>query len=298
MQYHQTAQYQRGNHRMEPINPKQDQVAATPDGFGIGMSQGQRSAEIVAAVREERMPSPETKALSRWSARLFNKLAFSLLKHNTKDALLNYFFIRNEGMRLLCNEAIEGKENPVMVDIASGFSPRALLLAREVPNLRVIEIDQAPVIDEKKRRFRVGHIDIPENLEFTSADLARVPLSQVLNGLLVDVISAEGLNPYFPPAEVIQIAKGIYKSLKSDGVYVSSIALREGVNEITEALRFASRQVGNILSIMENEEDAKELFIDAGYQEVSLHLATNLADTYDLPKPVFNLEAFIVAKKL
>jgi hypothetical protein len=49
---------------------------------------------------------------------------------------------------------------------------------------------------------------------------------------------------------------------------------------------------------MENEEDAKELFIDAGYQEVSLHLATNLADTYDLPKPVFNLEAFIVAKKL
>lgn len=282
----------------QKMEPKQDQVAPMPDGFALGVSQGQRSAEIVAAVREERMPSPETKALSRWSARIFNKLVFGLLRKNNKEALLNYFFIRNEGMKLLSENALRDEENAIFVDIASGFSPRALFLARELPHVRVIEIDQDSVIQEKKRRLRSGRIELPENLEFISADLGRTPLNQALGGLLVDVISAEGLNPYFPPDEVIIIAKGVYDSLKPNGLYVSSITLREGANEIMEAMRFASRQVGNILSIMETEEDAKQLFLDAGYEDVSIHLPLDLAESHNLPKPVFNLEAFVVAKKV
>jgi len=281
---------------MSEIQPVQDQTQASADLFGLGITQGQRSAEVVAAARADRMPSPETKALSHWTGTVFVKLFFGFLSNQTADAMLNYLFVRNEGMRILSNDILERAEDAVFVDIASGLSPRALFLAREAPNMRVIEIDQKVVIDDKVERLQKAKISIPDNLEWLKADLGTTPLNVALDGLQADVITAEGLNPYFTPEEVTRIASGVKQSLKPGGVYLSTVTLREGVTEIENGLKFLSRQIGRTLSIMENADDAKQLFTDAGYSDVTLYLPTDLAQTYDMPTPVINLEGLVVAR--
>lgn len=280
------------------MEPKQDLVADSPDGFGLGRSQGQRSAEVVAAVRAIKMPSIETEAMSRFAGRIFLRLLTSVLGKSA-EAALNFVPVRTNGIKNLSIEELEGKEDPIFVEVAGGFSPRALWLAREQADIQVIEIDQQFVIDEKQRRLRSKHVEVPENLEWIVADLAREPLKQVLNNRMANVIVAEGLNVYFTPEEVTQIAQGIFNCLKPGGSYISSIGWRKGLDETAKVNSMFIRQAGQWLSIMKTREEAEQLFLNAGFETATVHTLQELAEQYEMNeyKPVFDNEIVVHARK-
>ena len=111
----------------------------------------------------------------------------------------------------------------MLIEIAAGFSPRGILLAKEIPDLTVIEIDLPDVVEEKQKRLERGEIQIPPNISWKSADLGVEPLDQVLDQQQVDVVSAEGLMPYFEYADITRIARQIYQSLKPGGALIADL---------------------------------------------------------------------------
>ena len=70
----------------QPIERKPSPTA-TPggDSFGLGRTPGQRGAEILAGFRAEKLPSPETRALSRMSGRVFARLLLNLADEESKS---------------------------------------------------------------------------------------------------------------------------------------------------------------------------------------------------------------------
>ena len=286
----------------KPDNTKQSPTAqVSPDKLGLGRTSGQRGAEIFAGVRAEFLPSPVNVALSRWSGRLTARMmkTMGLMFGKTINGYVNFMIARTDGITRLVQEAIpEDAKDILLVDIAAGFSPRGIQLAQAIPSARVIEIDLPDVILEKKRRLkRVRDFEIPLNLDWITADLGVQSLSDVLANQRVDAISAEGLTPYFAPADLILIASSIKDNLKSGGVFVTDMAWSKGVKEGGRASHFLSQQAGTFLGAMKNKEEAEQIFRDAGYDTVTVYIPTEISQRFGFPQPANDLQFLVVAKK-
>jgi O-methyltransferase involved in polyketide biosynthesis len=270
----------------------------TPDSMGLGRTPGQRGAEIMAGIRAETMPSPITIALSRWSGRIVVRFMRGLSR-NRSQGILNFMPVRTGGITALIKEAIgEQKGSLLLVDIAAGFSPRGVELAQAYPNAEVIEIDLPDVIAEKKKRLeRAQNFKVPANLHWRAADMGIKPLSEVLEGRTAHIISAEGLTPYFPPPDLVKIVRQIHDSLKPGGTLVCDMAWREGIRQTQEVSSFLSRQAGNFLGAMDSQEQARGIFAEAGYSEVNIYLPSEVAQKYNLPQPVLDLQLLVTARK-
>jgi methyltransferase (TIGR00027 family) len=79
--------------------------------------------------------------------------------------------------------------------LGGGFDTLALRLAADFPGTRVLEIDH-PATQKAKRQGLERLGSLPPNLSLVAADLARVPL--------VDVLSTSGFNARLPTAYVIE----------------------------------------------------------------------------------------------
>jgi O-methyltransferase involved in polyketide biosynthesis len=147
------------------------------------------------------------------------------------SAALNFIAARPEGM--------------TVVDIAAGFSPRGIQLANAYPDIQVIEIDLPDVVRDKQLRLKnARNITVPRNISWKSADPGVTPLSEVLDGQLVDFVVAEGLAAYFTPADNQRIAWQIRQSLRPGGKYLCDIPWEQGMKYARNATRFFSRQAG------------------------------------------------------
>jgi O-methyltransferase involved in polyketide biosynthesis len=268
----------------------------TPDALGLGRTSGQRGAEILAGLRAELFPTPETLALARWGSRIIAQVFARLEK--SKPAL-NFVAVRPQGMTELVKRALPANgEGSVVVDIACGFSPRGVLMAQAYPDLHVIEIDLPDVIRDKQVRLKnARNVVVPTNLSWRTADLGVTPLSQVLDNQRVDVVVAEGLTAYFTPEENQRIASRIRESLKPGGSYICDIPLEEGMKNARDATRFFSRQAGTFLGIMKDEQAMRQLMLDAGYSRVEIVHPQVLADEIGLPSPVMEFSLFVVATR-
>src|SRR5690349_2433530 len=115
---------------------------ATPtvDTLGLGTTQGQRSAELVAALRAELMPTPETKALTSFKGRIGAGIV-TRLSHSNRP-FMNFLVARPASFQILIESYISKTRPQVkIVEVAAGLSPRGLYLARALPDAQIIEVD-------------------------------------------------------------------------------------------------------------------------------------------------------------
>lgn len=272
---------------------------ATPsaDSYGLGRTPGQRGAEILAGLRADLMPSPETNALSRFSGRLVAQLFRRLVK---EEGGINYVMTRQHALGDMARRILGDVASGTVVEVAAGFSPRGLHLAQNLPHVDIVEIDLEDVVREKQRRLQTARgYNMPTNISWRKADLGVTPLSEVLEGKQVDIIIAEGLLGYFDRPDMIRIAAGFYESLRPGGSFIGDVGWREGLQRGTTAGgSLFSRQAGQFKGLVKDESDAVALFSEAGYPEVEVFIPSQVAaDAGRIEGPVIDFGLFIVAHK-
>lgn len=276
----------------------------TPDSLGLGPTQGQRSAEIVAAVRANLMPSPDTEALTRFAGRMMVRVMMSLAGKNARSGM-NYVAVRSLGFSAITREVLPvqaggGMSGMILVELAAGFSPRGIQLARELPAVRVIEVDLPDVVREKQTRLkRSPRVSIPPNIEWRSADLGLAALQDILEQQPVDLITMEGLLPYFPPDDVVHILRQVYSNLKPGGYCLCDCAWHRGMDEFRDdaSLRQFKRQVGNFPTVVKDEAELRALFARGGFTNLRAYPPSEIAEKYQLPTPVTDFTFFVLARK-
>jgi O-methyltransferase involved in polyketide biosynthesis len=272
---------------MQVNTDSQEHIGATPQKhFDLGRTSEQRSAEIVAALRAVVEPSPEANALSSMKGRAFARF---LLRFVSDKAIINATPVRQLCMTKLLQRILRKSPNTVTVlEVASGFSARGLRVARDFPQVRVVEVDLPAVVEEKRQRLeRAGNIHIPSNISWISADLSKTPLDELLEGREIAVVMAEGLLPYFTPAEIKKIAAGIYPLLSPGGRLIADIVNTTGWTDVQNATglvaNMLAREIGKFSGVVGTAEEAEELFRAAGYQQVKAYHQAKLAREFSLP---------------
>jgi O-methyltransferase involved in polyketide biosynthesis len=267
------------------------------DKLGMGRTAGQRTAEVFAGLRAELLNTPEAIALASRGGHI----AAQVIKSLGSKKALNFVPVRQGGFTGLIKKSL-GKDakGKVLVEIAAGFSSRGIALAKEIPDLQIIEIDLPDVNEEKQKRLEKGKIAIPSNITWKSADLGVQPLNEVLKHQEVDVVAAEGLLPYFEYADITRIAKHIYRSLKVGGVFIADLGFIDdtGAKETGALVRLFSRFTSSSPGSVSDEKTAYKLFHDAGYEEVELYKLPQVAELFDLPRPVSDVLYFMVARRI
>ncbi|NDJ59846.1 MAG: hypothetical protein GYB67_01905 [Chloroflexi bacterium] len=271
------------------------------DSMALGRTPGQRGAEILAGLRAELMNTPEAAALSRLSGRIVARIIRSLLGGNPSG--INFVLARLYTNKELIRRALPPDNQPAtVVEVAAGFSPRGFEMAREHPHTQIIEVDLPDVVEEKQKRLRrARNLEaLPPNLSWLSADLGVTPLAEVLSRGQVDVIVAEGLLAYFTPAETLYILSGFRASLKPGGVLLADIPRRQGMLDAQSqsGLRMFSRQAGSFVNIAASEEAAGQQFLDAGYTDVTVDYASQMAELLGLPTPVLDFAYFVAGRSM
>jgi len=264
--------------------------------LGMGRTAGQRTAEVFAGLRAELVPMPETAALARMSGRIAARLMICL----TSKKVLNFVPMRTDSFAGLIKQALgQDSTGKVLVEIGSGFSPRGITLAKKIPNLQVIEIDLADVIEEKRKRLEHGNIAIPSNITWKSADLGVQPLAEVLGHQRVDVVTAEGLMAYFSYPDMTRIAKNVYQSLKTGGTFIADVGFMDGqgAQEASRIVQIFRRYTSSMAGAVYDEETAYRIFRDAGYDEIELYRMPHTAALFNLPQPVSDVLFFMVSHR-
>jgi O-methyltransferase involved in polyketide biosynthesis len=267
--------------------------------LGLGISRGQRSAELLAGARAELLPRPEYIAMSRPVGRVISGMLLRLASGD--QAKINIVIARPEIFRYLIVERLRDKPEAHYVDLASGFLPRAWQLATELPHLRVTEVDLPEVIAEKQRRFAQARLPLPPNLQMISADLGTASLTNILGDEKVDVVSAEGLLHYLSLETVQRLAVSVRQSLKADGLFIADVSTREMVNELNrsrvrQAFAIFRRNAGNLVGVMEDVAHAQAFFKASGYSRVETPSIAELAERLAyLPKPVAPVALIVMA---
>ena len=284
--------------------PSEDQQSPTAQQtagvLGLGGTQGQRSAEMLAGIRAELMPSPETLALTRTAGRVIASMLLRLARGD--HAKINVVAARPAVFHHLIAQELHDKPEAHFVELAAGFLPRGLQLARQFPSLTVIEIDLPNVISDKQQRLQKARLAVPPNIRWLSADLGATPLKEVLEGQQADVIAAEGLLGYFPLDQVQLIAARIRESLKPDGVFIADIGTEEGVKLLSQgkarqAINVFRRNVGQWPGLVRDGQHAHGIFTAAGYRSVETYaLSALVAKLPRVPKPVADVTLFVVAR--
>lgn len=283
----------------QPKRPGTSPIArdtTSEDLLGMGRTAGQRTAEVFAGLRAELMPMPETAALARMSGRIAARLMIAL----SNKKVLNFVPVRTGSFAGLIKQSL-GKDSAgkVLVEIAAGFSSRGITLAKEMPELKVVEIDLPDVVEEKRKRLENAKIAIPANLTWKAADLGAQPLADVLNHEQVDIVTAEGLMAYFPYAEITRIAKSVYQSLKPGGLFIADLGYMQGqgVQEASRIVQIFRRYTSSTPGAVYDEETAYRLFREAGYENIELHRMPQTAALFNLPQPVSDILFFMVAHR-
>lgn len=278
-----------------PTHISPDMSAKSQDSLGIGTTQGQRAAEIISAIRAQQLPSPETNALTRFGGRMFARMILQLAGSRAVGA--NIIGVRTEAFSKIVRDFLADKPNATVVEMAAGFSPRGIQLAREIPTLKVIEIDLPDVLREKQLRLKQARtVVIPENLEWRVGDLAKQTLSEALKGELADVIVTEGLLPYFKREDCLAILKQMRANVKPDGIVVCDILYRKEMQEINQLGVFPHyrRQAGSVKFQATSEEEIHALYAEVGFAKATVFLPSIVAAEWKLLQPVKDYSFFTV----
>lgn len=259
------------------------------DKMALGHTPSTRSAELVAGARAALMKNPETEALSKMSGRIVAKFLSDL---DGKTNVLWFFPARMMALEYLTTQFVQPDKAKLLVDIAAGFSPRGLHLARQYPNAEVIEIDLPDVVAEKKHRLTKGKIEIPPNLRWIEADLGKTLLSDALEGRQADMITSEGLTLYLTQNEYTRLFQNVYDSLAPGGLFMAEFYFKDKLLElrkspnINSVASFVFRMVGHVPGILPDLPTAFQYFSQAGFTDMVEYPVTEIMDKIGQTKPV------------
>lgn len=283
-------------------SPQQSPTAeASPDHIGIGRTSGQRTAEILAALRAELTPNPLTRGLASTGGLIAARLMRALIS----DDKLNFSPTRVGAFaQLVRNALVELPEEqpPIYVDLAAGFSPRGVILAQERPDLQVIEIDLPDVVAEKQRRLQrsLSLTDIP-NVQWRGADLGTNSLLDLLGETHPSVISSEGLLPYLTEEAIQQLLTHANQMLQPGGHFIGDFTIERGRQGVAQALamftRLASLRSSDSPNWAPSEDEILGLFRALGYDLLRGYSLPQLAEMFDLLAPVPDAVLIVDARK-
>lgn len=275
-----------------------DVSTETPDTFGLGRTRGQRSAEIIAAIRAMLMPTPETEALTRMSGRVVAQMVLQLAGSHRSGA--NIIAVRTEAFSVIVKNHVRSRPDAVIVELAAGFTPRGVWLARDMPHSRVIEVDIPDVLTMKQNRLRQARrVTVPPNLEWRPADLSRQTLASALDGQKADVIVLEGLLPYFAREDVVKILRQVHDNLKPDGISVADILHHAEMEQVKRISAFSHfrRQAGSTRYAARTEAEVRELYSEAGYASCTVYIPSLIAPDWGLLTPVRDYSYFVSGRR-
>lgn len=270
------------------------------DKMALGHTPSTRSAELVAGARAILLDTKETVALSSMAGRIIARV---LTDTGGKINVLWFFPARMMAIEALTERLVPSdKPDLLLVDVAAGFSPRGLHMARRYPQAQVIEVDLPDMVAEKKQRLSRGKIEIPSNLSWIEADLGKTTLGEVLEGRQADFITSEGLTLYLSPEENQRFFQQMQASLKPGGVFMFEAyfkdkfqTLRQSPN-INTVASFVLRMVGNVPGIMPDMNTARQYLSDAGFAHSVEYPVTDMMDELHHPKPV-DIISIVVSRK-
>lgn len=270
------------------------------DSMGLGPTGGQRGAEILAGLRARLHPSPETEALSRFAGRIVARIITGLIAFGG-DAALNYVAFRPAAFEKFISDYIRSHrgDDITIVELAAGFSPRALMMAQNHPDVQFIEIDLPGVIKDKQKRLQSNYErEVPSNLTWKEADLGTQALDEVLDQQQVDVITLEGLTAYFKADHITEMVQKARQSLKPGGLCIADMAWQVGMDEEASrsGVNLFARQAGNFLTIVQDADEARQIFADAGYTQIDIYETNALAEQLPgIATPVTQFSLIVVA---
>lgn len=267
--------------------------ASSNDSFILGHTQEQKGSEFQSGARAELTPSPLTLALSSIRGR-FMAQAMIFMVPDTRAH--RFIAARSPMLKAAILRAMPQKPQPILATVAVGFSPVTILIAQERPDVRVIEIDTPEVIQKRKTRLRhAPDIIIPDNIETYKADLATVPLSDVLGDIRPDVMDITG--GYFTHAELTQVVRYFAEVMSDEGACVCYLPWFDGIEQIKGAARFFKSQIGDYPGMVGHVDTAKRIFTDAGYQTVEVLFPSQFGAELGLETPMMDIEILVIAYK-
>ncbi|RMG74309.1 MAG: hypothetical protein D6711_09110 [Chloroflexi bacterium] len=253
----------------------------------LGRNQQQSASELQAGARAELTPSPLNQALSSMRGRLVYQTARFLINH---EGFTNYVALRIPLAKQIIQGAIPHQnKHPVIVELGVGFSPLSVLLAEELPNATVIELDTEEII--KKRQKRLRNANLPQNLESVAADLSQVSLLEALGGRKPDVIEFTGA--YYVHDELIEVLNYFHSVLNDEGSLAMYIPWQPGVDAIRATARFFKRQIGDYPGIVRNVEEIHTLMSRTNFQSHTVIFPSQYAPHL---KPL-DVEVMVLAKR-
>jgi hypothetical protein len=259
----------------------------------FGLIQESRGSDLQAGARAELCPSPLTLALGSMMGRIAAQTMIYLVN---SQAAVNFTAARIPLSQAAMIRAIPaGREQPILADIATAYSPLSVQLAHALPHATIVEMDRPDVIRKRMQRLQRGNIDMPANLRTFSADLRHVPLEQAFEGLRPDVIEITGA--YLNPAQLTRISEHVCDVLTPGGALICYLPWRAGLAEVQTAMRFFKRQVSDMPGAMSSERAIIDTFTEAGFVAVRIDYPSQLAETLGVKTPVLDVEVLVTCRK-
>ncbi|MFZ4828501.1 MAG: hypothetical protein ACOYLB_14210 [Phototrophicaceae bacterium] len=265
-----------------------------PDPLIMGQAQLQRGSEIQAGARAEVIPSPLTHALSsfggRVSAQMFRTFGFP------SDAF-NFIGARIRVLGYLMQTHVPSTvPHPILVDPVAGFSTLGYDNATAIPHGEHIDLNRQDTIDELERRLaRAKDVTLPSNYKRIGVDYMYTTLTQAIGNRPVDVINANCA--YFMRFHNFKQLFYLQSTLRSGGVCVAVFPSQVALTELQSAMRFFHSQVGQLPGAVSDDSEMTNLMRDAGYINVKVYRASELASEIGLQTPILDLELFAVGYK-
>lgn len=125
--------------------------------------------------------------------------------------IVDHFARRKAWIERQCRAGREDGFSRLVV-IGAGFDTLGLRLAREFPDLEVLEIDHPATQEVKRRALEACGMAPGPNFGFSAADLSREPLPPAAGAARPTLFILEGLLMYLPEAEVGRL----FDSLRRD----------------------------------------------------------------------------------
>jgi SAM-dependent methyltransferase len=254
-------------------------------------TQHQMGSEVQAGGRSLLAPSPIHDALSslrgRMMARMINMLGYP-------KSAQNFTISRNPVLEHLIKAHLK-TQAPVIIDPFAGFSPIGYNLARYYPQGKHYDLASIFLKREIEARYRkaVG-VTLPANYHLLTVNYNNGELETRFGGQ-VDAIIAN--SSYFEWEDNIAVLRYLRDLLRPDGVLITSIVYSPGVEDIREALRFFSSQIGHFPINITHNRQVTDFMQQSGLHDIRTIRASELVDTLNLPQPIKDLEVFSVGRR-
>lgn len=265
-----------------------------PDPLIMGQAQAQRGSELQAGARAEAIPSPLTHALSsvsgRVSAQLFRTLGFR------QDAF-NFIGARIRVLGYLMQTHLSSHvPHPILVDPVAGFSTLGYDNATAIPHGEHIDLGHAETIQELERRLaRAKDVVLPANYKRVVVNYLYTTLTQAVGNRPIDVVSANCA--YFMRFHNFKQLFYLNSTLRPGGICVAAFPSQPALIEFQSSIRFFNSQVGQLHGAVTTDSEMINLMTDAGYVDVKIYRASELASEIGLQTPIMDLELFAVGRK-